>query len=67
MIYIFKIDFYIWISISNYSLIFKSRKMSVSLKNAIFHSDKITKISEKLNSISVGVENDKYARVENVD
>jgi hypothetical protein len=41
--------------------------MSVSLKNAIFHSDKITKISEKLNSISVGVENDKYARVENVD
>ena len=25
------------------------------------------KISEKLNSISVGVENDKYARVENVD
>jgi hypothetical protein len=38
--------------------------MSVNLKSAIFHSDKITKISEKLNQISVGIENDKYARVE---
>lgn len=41
--------------------------MSVNLKNVIFHSDKITKISEKLNQISVGIENDKYARVELVD
>jgi hypothetical protein len=41
--------------------------MSGSLKNAYFNSEKISKISEKLNSISVGVENDKYARVENVD
>ena len=41
--------------------------MSASLKYAIFHSDKISKISEKLTSISVGVENDKYSRVENVD
>jgi hypothetical protein len=41
--------------------------MSVSLKNAIFHSEKINKISDKLQSISVEVENDKYSRVEAVD
>ena len=41
--------------------------MSASLKNAIFHSEKINKISDKLQSISVEVENDKYARVESVD
>jgi|688.fasta_scaffold1342379_1 hypothetical protein len=41
--------------------------MSASLKNAIFHTEKISKISEKLNSIQVGVENDKYARIEAVD
>jgi hypothetical protein len=41
--------------------------MSVSLKNAIFHTEKISKISEKLKSIQVEVENDKYARVESLD
>ena len=41
--------------------------MSVSLKNAIFHTEKISKISDKLKSIHVEVENDKYARVEALD
>ena len=41
--------------------------MSVSLKNAIFHTEKISKISEKLKSIQVEVENDKYSRVESLD
>ena len=41
--------------------------MSVSLKNAIFHTEKISKISDKLKSIQVEVENDKYSRVEVLD
>jgi hypothetical protein len=41
--------------------------MSVSLKNAIFHTEKISKISDKLKSIQVEVENDKYARVETLE
>ena len=38
--------------------------MSATLKNAFSNSEKSSKISEKLNSIHVAVDNDKIIRVE---